>query len=363
MLYELETVTRVHGRRTVLDIPALSIPDGKIYSLIGPNGAGKTTLLHLLAFLDAPSTGTISFRSVPVRHTEKSLLPLRRQVVLLDQYPILFTGPVWKNLEFGLKIRKIERKKRKSLIEEALAQVGMQDFFYAQASTLSGGETKRVALARALAVRPRVLLCDEPTANVDGENQGVILDILERANREQGIAIVFATHSHSQAQRMSRQTLILKDGRLSDLLRDNVFMATIAGQSENGTVCSLQNGVEIRVPLAGTFASSCRIRLFLNPDHLIVLRESEAEGRDGLLAATVVMIASENGRIRITVDIGLPVHAILSRPEYARSRFTVGEKVFLCIGEKAVLIEEVFPLYRRQTGSVPLISDRSSSNR
>ena len=340
MLYELEEVTRVHGRRTILDIPSLAVPAGKIYSLIGPNGAGKTTLLHLLAFLDVPSTGRISFRSSPVRYSERSLLPLRRQVVLLDQYPILFTGPVWKNLDFGLKVRKIERKKRKFLIEEALAQVGMEDFFHAQAQTLSGGETKRVALARALVVRPRVLLCDEPTANVDAENLGVILDILERANRENGISVIFATHSHSQARRMSRHSLIMKDGRLSDLPRDNVFMATVVGQAENRVVCSLQNDIRIRVPVSGAVAGARNIRLFLNPDHLHFTREpGTCRGQANLLPGTVAIIAAENDRIRLTVDIGLSVHLFLSLTEYSRISPAVGERAFVLIDDKAITIE------------------------
>jgi tungstate transport system ATP-binding protein len=339
MLYELEAVTCVRGGRRILDIPALSLPTGRIYSLIGPNGAGKTTLLHLLAFLDAPTTGAISFCSVPVRQSEKTLLPLRRKVVLLDQYPILFTGPVWKNLDFGLKVRKVERKRRKGLIEEALAQVGMLDFFYARADTLSGGETKRVALARALVVQPRVLLCDEPTANVDAENRTVILDILERVNREQDISIIFATHSQSQARRISGHTLILKDGRLSDLPRDNVFLATIVDRSEGKAVCLLQNGIRIRIPLPEGAAPARSIRLFLDPDRLTLLRRPAAGTDDDLLAGRVYMIAAESGQIRISVDIGLPVHAFLSRSDYAQDRFFVGEKIFLRIGKDSVVVE------------------------
>ena len=131
MLYELQGVTKAYGGRTVLDIPSLDVRGQHIYSLIGPNGAGKTTLLNLLAFLDTPTSGAIRFCSQPVRYGEKHLLPIRRRVVLIDQYPILFTGTVWNNLEFGLKVRRIEGRKRKRLIEETLELVGMQDFILA----------------------------------------------------------------------------------------------------------------------------------------------------------------------------------------------------------------------------------------
>ena len=341
MLYEIQGLTRVRGGRTILDIPALAIRSGRIYSLIGPNGSGKTTLLHLLAFLDAPDSGGMTFHSGPVRYSEKSLLPLRRQVVLVDQYPILFTGSVWKNLEFGLKVRKIEGKRRKILIEEALELVGMQDFFHAEAYSLSGGETKRVALARALVVRPEVLLCDEPTANIDVENLEIILDILERANREQKLSIIFATHSRSQAQRLSRNTLILKDGRLSDLPRDNVFTATVLGQVEGRILCCLQNDIRISVPAGRLFVRAGVVHLFLNPDHIILEREGQAgAGRDNLLPGEVVLIAAENGRIRITVDIGIPVHVFLSPLEYTKSLPFIGEKILLGIDDKAITLEE-----------------------
>jgi tungstate transport system ATP-binding protein len=341
MLYEIDALTRVHGARTVLDIPALAIRSGRIYSLIGPNGAGKSTLLHLLAFLDSPTSGVIKFRSTPVKYIEKSLLPLRRQVVLVDQYPILFTGSVWENLEFGLKVRKIETKRRRPLIEEALELVGMQDFFHAEAHTLSGGETKRVALARALVVQPDVLLCDEPTANVDVENLGIILDILEKVNKEQKISIIFATHSYSQARRFSRQTLILKDGRLSDLPRDNIFTATILGQAEGRMTCRLQNDIRITIPTAGrSFSNAEIIRLFLNPEYIVIVRERETyEGRHNLLPGKVVMITAENGRVRITTDIGISVNILLSQSEYAKIQPIIGEEILLSIEDRALTVE------------------------
>jgi tungstate transport system ATP-binding protein len=340
MLYEIKGLTRIHRERTILDIPALTILEEKIYSLIGANGAGKTTLLHLLAFLDTPSSGTISFRSIPVRYSEKSLLPLRRQVVLVDQHPILFTGPVWKNLAFGLAVRKVEKRKRKPLIEEALEQVGMQDFFYAEAHKLSGGETKRVALARALVVQPQVLLCDEPTANIDTENLEIILDILARANRERKVSIIFTTHSTSQAQRLSRHALILKDGRLSNIPRGNVFMATLQGQDGNRSICRLQNGIRITIPTNIHHIRTGTIHLYLNPEFLsLAKKDTEMTGRENLLPGKIMGIAAEIDRIRITVDAGVPLSVIVSQSEYAKAPPLVGEEILLSIDDRAIAIE------------------------
>lgn len=341
MLYEINNLTRVHQGRIILDIPELGIPAGKIISLIGPNGAGKTTLLHLLAFLDTLSSGTVRFRSGPVRFTDNDLHLLRRRVVLVDQYPILFTGSVYKNLEFGLKVRKIDKNRRSDLIEEALAMVGMEDFIHAEAHNLSGGETKRVALARALVVRPEVLLCDEPTANVDSENQEIIENILANANGREKISIIFATHLLSQAQRLADQTLTLKDGRLSALPRENVWPASIVGQNQGRLLCRLANDVRITVVADSPLAATGSVRLFINPEKISLLRSGEVlnEAQENLLPGKVVKIAGGNGRVKTTIDVGVPIDIFHSLAEYARKPPLIGEGVFLHIPDAAITIE------------------------
>jgi tungstate transport system ATP-binding protein len=339
MLYELHKLTRVHQGRSVLDIPELTIPAGKITSLLGPNGAGKTTLLQLLAFLDTPSSGEVRFCTKPVDFTEKALQPLRRRVVLVDQYPILFTGSVLRNLEFGLKVRKIDPKKRGSVIDEALEMVGMKDFLNAEAHKLSGGETKRVALARALVVKPEVLLCDEPTANVDAENQEIIQGILERANGKEKISIIFATHSLSQAERLAHQTVILKDGRLSGLARENVLPATLMEQKDGRFICQLPNDVRITVPVTGCSGANT-VRLFLNPEKIRLIQNDEGlAAHNNLLPGTVTQIAQANGQIKTTVDTGVPIDIFLSSSEYRNRPPLIGDAVYIDIPDEAITIE------------------------
>jgi len=214
MLYKADTLIKEFKGCKVLNLTDFAIEKHKIYALLGANGAGKTTLLNLLAFLVQPTSGNLQFCGRNVVYRRQHLLDLRRRVVLVDQYPILFTGPVWKNVEFGLKVRGISKKQREMRVEEVLELVGMQAFRLADAHKLSGGESKRVAMARALAIAPEVLLCDEPTANVDEENQKIIMDILERLNRENRTSIIMATHYLSQIRRLAHHTLMLEHGML-----------------------------------------------------------------------------------------------------------------------------------------------------
>ncbi|MBU4185318.1 MAG: ATP-binding cassette domain-containing protein [Proteobacteria bacterium] len=215
MLYALSKITRKYGSRTVLDIPLMEIEKGAIYALLGPNGAGKTTLLNILGFLEVPTTGDILYSSKPVNFSESSLQNLRKEVVMIDQHPILFTSTVYKNVEFGLKIRRVPQKKRGIIIEETLDLVGMRDFEQAQAHRLSGGETQRVALARALVVSPEVLLCDEPTSNLDVENQAAIINTLKQINEQRKITIMFTTHYMYQVSSLAHHTFFLDHGKLT----------------------------------------------------------------------------------------------------------------------------------------------------
>ena len=216
MLYVLSKITRKYGSRTVLDIPLMEIEKGKIYALLGPNGAGKTTLLNILGFLEAPTAGDVFYHSTPVSFFESYLQHLRREVVMIDQHPILFTSTVYKNVEFGLRIRGISQKKRGIIIEETLDLVGMSDFIQAQAHRLSGGETQRVALARALAVSPEVLLCDEPTSNLDVENQAAIINTLKQINEQRKITIMFTTHYIYQVSSLAHHAFFLDQGKLTE---------------------------------------------------------------------------------------------------------------------------------------------------
>jgi tungstate transport system ATP-binding protein len=338
MLYEIRHLKKIHGNTTILDIEALDIASEKIYTLIGPNGAGKTTLLQLLAFLDSPTQGEIAFRGKPVQFSVGKLHRLRQKVSLVDQYPILFTGSVWKNVEYGLKIRNVPQRKRREVVAEVLEMVGMSGFIDADAHKLSGGETKRVALARALAIEPRVMLCDEPTANVDCENQEIILRILERCNREKKVSLVFATHYLSQAGRLADHTIILQNGRLSTAKRDNAYTATFLERRANENVYLLGGAVELRVP-DDFNVSQKSITVHVDPKKvcLISLKENEHETANPWYGR-VTKIERVNYSIRVTVDCGISLDVLLSLDQYLKVPVHIEEMV----GLKISVVPEMF---------------------
>ncbi len=214
ILYTLRGVKKEYNRRTVLKIPALDIRRGKILALVGPSGAGKSTLLRLLNFLEPPTGGQISLDDFTLNGSPPPL-DVQRRVTTVFQHPILLNRSVVENVAFGLQLR--GQRNLQSAVMAELARVGLESLAHAAARTLSGGEQQRVALARALAIRPEVLLLDEPTANLDPGNVALIEQIVRTVNREQGVTIVLVTHNVFQARRLAHRTAVMLDGEIIEI--------------------------------------------------------------------------------------------------------------------------------------------------
>lgn len=195
-----------------LAINHLELESGQIYLLEGTNGAGKSTFLHLLALLLVPTAGCISFLGEVVRE-EAQRQRLRRSITLVEQQPYLFATSVYQNLAFGLRLRDVRGELQDRRIRNALELVGLAGFEERQVRTLSGGESRRVALARAMVLRPQLLLLDEPTAGLDREVLPLFEDCLA-ALKGQGTTVVLASHDNDQSRRLAGTVLTLDRGRL-----------------------------------------------------------------------------------------------------------------------------------------------------
>lgn len=333
-LYGLSGITKVYDGKKVLDIDALTLEKGKIYSLIGPNGAGKTSLLKILAFLDFPSSGKLTFCSEPVVFSEKRLQPVRKRVVLVEQFPILFTTTVYKNIEFGLKIRKIPIQRRKALIDEVLGLVDMEHMTYAMAHKLSGGETHRIALARALALSPEVILCDEPTSGVDLENQFVINRLIARINREKKISIVFTSHDRLQASSLAQHFIFLEHGKLSSAVYENMFTAVAEEQKGGLSRCVIQDSLTLYIPECQQGTK----RILIDPQQIMI---SDRKNRDSLVntrQGKIIQIAEENAKIRVIIDCDIYITMVMAPEIYRDLQLMVGKRLRIYIPPEAVQV-------------------------
>lgn len=204
-------------KRFLLHDINLKINKGEFVYLIGKTGSGKTTLLRSIYMDLLPSKGNIivdRFSSSTIKRKQIPLL--RRKVgVVFQDFKLLWDRSVFDNVAFALRVVGSPRRKIKSKVLSVLTQVGLHHRRYHLPEKLSGGEQQRIAIARALANEPFILLADEPSGNLDPEASNGILDLLEDINRK-GTAILMATHNYNLIQKYPHRTLVLEEGRLKD---------------------------------------------------------------------------------------------------------------------------------------------------
>jgi tungstate transport system ATP-binding protein len=210
--YELRGIVRTYDGRPVLRVATLDVREGEILAIIGPNGAGKSTLLRLLNFLEPPDRGDIRYFGRRIEYPPS--LELRRQVTMVFQRPILISGSVRQNLAYPLRIR---GENSRDLIDDLLERFNLRGMAGDSSQKLSGGEYQRVALARALAASPRVLLLDEPTANLDPHNVGMIEAIVQSVRASGRTTQVLITHNVFQAKRLADRVAMLLDGDIIEV--------------------------------------------------------------------------------------------------------------------------------------------------
>jgi len=220
-IYRLRDICQRYEKREVLHIGSLEVFEGEILGIIGPSGAGKSTLLRLLNFLEPPGEGVIFFKDIPFCLGQPVSTEIRRRVTTVFQQPFLLNRSVAANVHYGLRLRK--NTNGHSLVDSALKRVGLDQMADQRARTLSAGEAQRVSLARALVIRPDVLLLDEPTANLDPYNVGIIEKIISQTNREQKTTIVLVTHNVFQAKRLAHRIALLLDGRIVEIAEAQTF--------------------------------------------------------------------------------------------------------------------------------------------
>lgn len=214
-IFRVQQVKQQYGAATIVVVDELEVRRGEIFALVGPSGAGKSTLLRLLNFLETPTAGQIAFDGATVTAGQTAPLALRRRVTTVFQRPVLLRHSVEANVGYGLQLR--GQRNYAGAVQAALAEVGLAHLARRPARTLSGGEAQRVALARAMVLQPTALLLDEPTANLDPYNVGIIEGIVRRLNEEQGLTVVLVTHNLHQARRLAHRMALMLEGRIVEV--------------------------------------------------------------------------------------------------------------------------------------------------
>jgi len=219
LMVRLEEVSKVYRTERIetlaLDSINVGVEHGEFVSVMGPSGCGKSTLLNLMGLLDEPSSGKLRFDGEPVNgYRDRAVARLRNEKVgfVFQEFHLVADLKVLDNVEIPLLYRSISARERRRLALAALDRVGLSSRVHHFPSQLSGGQQQRVAVARAIVGRPKLILADEPTGNLDSRMGEEILQLLNELNRDQGATVVMVTHDPHLAEQ-TRRTIRIFDGR------------------------------------------------------------------------------------------------------------------------------------------------------
>jgi len=212
---KLNNLKKIYDGITVLDIEELEFETGKITAIIGPSGSGKSTMLSVINGITKPDTGSVSFEDYEFSPGSKTYpQDKRRKMAMIFQKPVLFNTSVFNNIAYGLAARKISKEEISKSVRDIAVTIGLENKLEQKAVTLSGGEGGRVSIARALVIKPKLLLMDEPTASLDPKNISIIENIIMNAKKSMDTSIIIVTHNMFQAKRLADNVVFILDGKI-----------------------------------------------------------------------------------------------------------------------------------------------------
>ncbi len=328
MSIDITGVTKKFGDFVALDNVNVSIPTGQLTALLGPSGGGKSTLLRIIAGLDSADEGSISIEGVDATR----LPPQKRNVGFVFQHYAVFKHmSVAKNVAFGLEIRKRPKAEVEKRVEELLRLVHLSQFSHRMPNQLSGGQRQRMALARALAVEPTVLLLDEPFGALDAKVRKELRDWLRRLHDEVHVTTVFVTHDQEEALEVADEIVVINEGRVEQIgspeqLYDepaNDFVMRFLGEvTELGGVIVRPHDIEVTQQpgvdgqLAGTITRALRVGFEVkltvtleNGDEVIVTMTRSHQKHIGVEEGSKVWLGVSKGAITVPSQGGVPTPA------------------------------------------------------
>jgi tungstate transport system ATP-binding protein len=321
---ELRDVRVERGGRTVLDVPAFRLERGELVALIGPNGSGKTTLLHALMGLVPRAAGRVLLQGEELE-AGGQLVERRRRMALILQDALLFDTTVEQNVAESLRLRGVRGAELRRRVALALERFRVGGLATRHARALSGGEARRVSLARALVADPEVVLLDEPFASLDAPTRQAITDDVERTVREAGMAAILVTHDAAEALRLADRIVVLHQGRIvqsdtpSVVLNQpvNEFVASCVGMETilEGEV-RRRSGWELEVAVGDALVEAVGaaevgdpVHLCIRPENVVLepLAPARPTSARNVYPARIAGVASIGPYLKLRLDCGFPL--------------------------------------------------------
>ncbi len=327
-LYQLDGIRVARGGRTVLDIDGLALDDGGITALVGPNGAGKSTLLEVLAFLLPPGAGRMVFDGRTVSATDAQACAKR--VGLVPQNPYLLDRSVAANVRLGLSLRGIARDAAAARVDEALARLGLTALADRHVRQLSGGEAQKVAIARMVALRPDVLLLDEPFSYLDSAATAELAALIADPSRLGARKIVFTTHDELIALKLAANVVNVVAGRADRGSLLNLYAGHLDRASHSFDTGHLVVHVGDHV-IAGT-------RIALDPAHVVLSSARLESTMRNVFPGRITSLVEYGGEVLVAVDAGLRIHALVTHDAVVAQRLQPGAPTWVSFKSNALRV-------------------------
>ncbi len=344
-----------YGERKVLDVDSLEVEEGEILAVVGPNGSGKSTLLRIINMLERPTEGEVTYwdgsRLSEMDRRERR--ELSRQMAMIFQEPLLFKRKVRANIAYGLKLRAMEGDAREKKVDEMLEKLGIADLAERDALTLSGGEAQKVTLGRALVLKPRLLLLDEPLASLDVPARKALREDITRLVKDMGVTAIYVSHDYHEVLEIADSLAVFLEGRLQQVGRPGHVFGKPASEevaeflgAENlleGEVVDCMEGTA-RIDVGGVSVEGlCElppgsaVKVLIHPEEVVLLAEAGDPGSArNRLNAEVVGIKDLGGLVKVVLDCGFPLVSYITKASRQEMGIAEGRRLTAVIKATAV---------------------------
>jgi tungstate transport system ATP-binding protein len=354
-------IVRKYGDRTVLEVESFEVPPGDTVALLGPSGSGKSTLSLIIGLLDKQTSGTVKYDERVVTVDDKLG---REQVTAVFQRPFLMRGTVEDNVAYGLRLRGVDGSKRSALVAEGLERVGLAGYQDRSAMTLSGGEAQRVALARGLVLKPRLLLLDEPLASLDPLVKRQVIDVFLDVLNDGSVSVLYVTHDQNEAFMVAEHVAVMRSGRIVSSgtidevmgLPNDPWLATFFGMADviEGRVVASQDGLTsvecsgVTIQATGSQPVGTELVLGVRPEDVTIYCGNPPEGGSArnVFAGTIVNVSPIGSLWRVDTRVAddVDVTASVSRASFRDMKLAEGDRVHVSFKASAVLMRPMSEL-------------------
>ncbi len=352
----IENITIKYDDFTAVEGVSLHVKPGELVTILGPSGCGKTTLLRSIAGFVTPVSGHIFLEGKEITH----LPPQHRGTAMIFQnYALWPHMTIEQNVEYGLKLKGVPKEVRRKKAVEMLKLVKMESQIGKMPTQISGGQQQRIALARALAVDPDVLLCDEPLSNLDAKLRVELRTEIREISKRLGITVIYVTHDQSEALAISDRIAILRDGELQQVGPplevfhdpDNLFVGEFIGESSTlKGVLEEQEGnkAKIRIGDAGLITAyfeeqlepGAELKILIRPQDVNVIpNKKRADNEENILKGIIRTNSFMGDHVRVNLELPTEERLIIAERKHIEetSRMGVDVEAFVQVNPEKVL--------------------------